>query len=301
MTAVRRFPLGTPFGLACLLCLALAGWALWTGGAFESEVARQVRTSSVYAAPGSGLDVAAAERILGNRRLVVILRGSGADLAAGCRDVERAAAGTIVLLLRPEPDGGGFDTYGCSHLPGGDERFGETLVAETTLGGGLDGFVDRPLDAMKVIAVNYDRLAAAGMVPADARTISPSLPRYVLAGTALLAVVAGAAVVYGAARRAGRRAAVRREDLERTGDSRSVLNAATAEVARQIVELDGVLPVRGKRRLAGRYRAVAVQYVRLLEDIAAADRNGDVDFTPYTERAEAMGARLRELTGQVRS
>ncbi|MEE3919850.1 hypothetical protein V2I01_20865 [Micromonospora sp. BRA006-A] len=77
---------GTAFGRAVLACLVLAGWALWTGGILDGPAARQVRGSSVYAAPGVDLDRAAAERVIGNRRLVVLIMEPGADLREACED-----------------------------------------------------------------------------------------------------------------------------------------------------------------------------------------------------------------------
>ncbi|GAA2633423.1 hypothetical protein GCM10010399_77370 [Dactylosporangium fulvum] len=310
-----RRTLPTPFGFAVLGCLVLAGWALWTGGLFDGPIARHVRTSSVYAAPGTGLDTAAAERIIGNRRLIVILLEPGADLRDGCDAVRHAASGTLVLLMRRDDDGDGFDTYGCSMLPGhDDENFGRAFVAETSVGSGVDPFADRPLDAIKVIAVNYDRLAKADMVPTDARTISPSLPRYLVAIAAVGAVIVGTAVLYGGARRAGRFAVARRDRLDRATDSRTVLSAATAVVAQQIIDLDAryAAAVRrtaaatrrtAKRRsrgtdtpdFAARYRKLTSEYTSLLDDVTAADRRGEDDFVRFTARAESLAKRFRTL------
>ncbi|MER7277135.1 hypothetical protein ABT369_22085 [Dactylosporangium sp. NPDC000244] len=288
---MRRW-IATPFGLAVLACLALAGWAAWSGGALDGPIARQVRTQSVYADPGTGLDVAAAERVIGNRRLVVILLRPGADLRDACHAVEHAADGTLVLVISRKTDG--YDRYGCSQLPGsGDEHFGDAFVAESVIGEGIGPFADRPLDAVKVIAVNYDKLAKADVVPADARTISPSLPRYLVAAAAVGSVLAGSAVLYFGARRAGRLAAARRERRERATDGRTVLSAAMAAVAQQIVDLDGA--PKQTKTARKRFRAAAADYSELLEDVAAADRRGDEDFTRFTERAEGIGGRLKTL------
>ncbi|GAA3268522.1 hypothetical protein GCM10020218_007830 [Dactylosporangium vinaceum] len=275
--------LRTPFGLAVLGCLALAGWAVLTGGAFDGPIARQVRAHSVYADAGTGLDAAAAERVIGNRRLVVVLLREGADLRAACGAVRGAADGTLVLVMSRETEG--FDTYGCSRLAGhDDEHFGDAFVAETTIGDGIDPFADRPLDAVKVIAVNYDRLAKAGIVPAGARTISPSLPRYLIAAAAILAVLIGSAGLYLGARRAGRLAAGRRERRDAATDARTVLSAAMAAVAQRIIDADG---------RAKHHRRVAADYVKLMEEIAAADRRGEDDYSRFTERAERLAGRLR--------
>lgn len=332
MTKSRRAVrlLLTPFGLAVLGCLVLAGWALWSGGVLDGEMARTVRTSSVYAAPGVDLDTAAAEKIIGNRRLVVIMLEPGADLRGGCHAVHRAAAGTLVLLL--SRDGDDFDTYGCSLFDGsGSEDFGKGMVAESVIGNGIDEFVDRPLGAVKVIAVNYDQLVKAGILPDDARTISPSLPHLLVAIAAVAGVLAGAVLLYAAALRAGRRTAAHRARRDRATDSRTLLSAAAATVAQQIIDLDpqyttavradrvdqagGGTTGTGRRpgaadrpakrdrggdpdrqRFAPAYRKLTSEYTRLLDDVAAADRRGEHDFSRFTARAEALAEKFRVLT-----
>jgi hypothetical protein len=289
----RRW-LTTPFVLAVLGCLVLAGWAVWSGGVLDGTVARAVRTSSVYAAPGVGLDVPAAQQVIGNRRLVVVLLGPGADLSGTCHKVERAASGTLVLLL--DRDGDRYDTYGCSSLPDSgwnQKNFGKAMVAESDIADGIDEFVDRPLEAVKMIAVNYDQLVKAGIVPDDARTVSPSLPRYLVAIAAVAAVIAGSALLFAAGRRAGRIAAVRRDRRDRATASRTALSATAAVVAQQIIDLD---------RRFGKltpYREVAAAYTRLLDDIAAADRREETDYSALTERAEALSQRLRALVARA--
>ncbi|MER7167835.1 hypothetical protein ABT336_17415 [Micromonospora sp. NPDC000207] len=267
---------GTPFGLAVLACLVLAGWALWSAGVTDGAVARKVRTSAVYAAPGIDVDATAAERIIGNRRLVVLMMEPGADLRAACRDVRQAAKGTLVLAMSPDDDD--WDTYGCALVSTGDDSkdFGRAVVAETTIGRGADGFVDRPLEALKVIVVNYDRLVRASIVPDGARTISPSLPRYLLAGAALLGVVGGATGLYLGGRRAGRLAAARRADRDERTDGRSALSAAAAGLAQQIIDLDREYArIHRKATRSGRehqfvdgYRELTTKYADLLDDLA---------------------------------
>ncbi|MET0422998.1 MAG: hypothetical protein ABW046_03940 [Actinoplanes sp.] len=249
--------LRNPFGLAVLACLILAGWALWSGGILDSKIARQVRSSSVYAAPGTGLDTAAAERVIGNRRLVIVLLPAGADRRGACKQVKRAAAGTLVLVLSRESDS--FDTYGCASF---GSEFGKSFVSETFISQGSDGFVDRPLEAVKVAAVNYDRLVRAGTVPDGARTISPSLPRYLVAAAAILAVLLGSAFLWLAGHRAGRLAADRQARREAVEDEQSRLAASMAALARRIVDLDG-RPRSPKDEQ--RYRRLAVDYAKLLD------------------------------------
>ena len=284
--------LGTWFGLGTVACLLLAIWALWTAGPFEEPAARTVRTTSVYAAPGIELDTAAAERIIGNRRLVVLVLESGADLSAACDGLGNAAAGTLVLAMAREDDE--FDTYGCGFLAGGEideEGFGGRAVAESRIGAGLDGFVDRPLDALKVVVINYDQLVGLDVLPSDARTFSPSLPRYLIAAAAITAVVGGALALYLVAQRAGGQAATSSIRREESDDSRAVLSAEMALVARQIIDIDG-LP--GHRR-AARHAHLAVAYSTLLDEITTADRGGQSDYEQFTARAKKLSGMLRGL------
>ncbi|WDZ83536.1 hypothetical protein [Micromonospora cathayae] len=311
MRRLGRF-LGTPFGLAVAGCLVLAGWALWSGGILDGPVAREVRTSSVYAAPGTGLDEAAAERVIGNRRLVVIMLDADADLRDGCHDVKRAADGTVVLLLRP--DGDDYDTYGCALLPDrDDENFGKAFVAESVIGRGIDQYVDRPLEAVKVITVNYDLLVRAGTVPDGTRTISPSLPRFLVAAAAVLAVLVGSAGVYAAGLRAGRLTARRRRLRDAHADERSALSAATAVLAQQIIDLDrryarvprrvggpigGTVAPRddGQRAFVRDYRRLVADHTDLLDAVTGA--SGDpAELARLTARVEALSRRAGLLAG----
>ncbi|MDG4834494.1 hypothetical protein O7627_35080 [Solwaraspora sp. WMMD1047] len=287
---------GTPFGFAVLGCLVLAGWALWSGGILDNAIARDVRSSAVYAAPGVDLDEAAAERIIGNRRLVVVILEPGASLRDGCDDVKSAADGTVVLLLAR--DGDEFDRYGCALLPErDDENFGRAFVAESIIGRGVDGFVDDPLAAMKVIAVNYDLLVRAGTVPDGARSISPSLPRFLVAVAAVCAVVVGATVAWVGARRAGRLAANRQARREAAADRRSELAAATAVLAQQIMDLDrrfGTLPATVSR--AVEFRQLAADYAGLLDDLTTRDGDpSDADLDRLSTHVEELTTRCRHL------
>ncbi|MEW2591141.1 hypothetical protein AB0893_12055 [Micromonospora aurantiaca] len=281
---------GTAFGRATLACLALAGWALWTGGILDGPIARQVRGSSVYAAPGVDLDRAAAERVIGNRRLVVLIMEPGADLREACADTERAAQGTLVLAM--SRDGEDWDTYGCSRL-GGD--LGRAVVTETTIGRGADAFVDRPIEALKVIVLNYDRLVRAGLVPDGARTISPSLPRYLLAGGAVTGVVAGAAVLWLGGRRAGRLADARRAGRDARADERAALGAATAVLAQQIIDLDG-----HAGPAAPAHRRLAADYVGLLDEVSEVDDDAGA-VRRLRERVEKLSRRAADLADDAAS
>ncbi|GAA1770413.1 hypothetical protein [Luedemannella helvata] len=312
--------LPTPFGLAALACLGLAGWALWSGGVFDTAVARDVRTSSVYAAPGVDLDEAAAERVIGYRHLVVIIMSPADDLRDTCHDVKRAAAGTLVVLLKAD-GGDDVDTYGCSTIDGG--TLGRRAVVETTVSDGVDAFADRWLDAVKVVVVNYDQLVKLGYLPDGARTISPSLPRFLVAGAALGGVALGSLLLFVAARRAGRAVLATHTRREDAADSRTQFSAAAAVVAQQIIDLDGkyqlalagkrvtnpepVVAARGAKRakrrrpgsppdFAARYQTIAADYVTLFTDVAEADERRETDYSAYIKRAEALSARLRTLT-----
>ena len=284
--------LGSAFGAAVLACLVLAGWALWSGGVLDGPIAREVRSSSVYAAPGVDLDQAAAERIIGNRRLVVAFLPPDADLRDACKSVHGAADGTLALMLKR--DGDDYGKYACALLPDvDDENFGKAFVAETMIGSGIDEFVDRPLDALKVIAVSYDRLVRTGAVPDGARAISPSLPRYLVAAAALLAVVVGAAGLYFGARRAGRVTAHRRERLDAAADDRSALSASAAVLAQQIIDLDERYGT-GTQAFDGKYRKITTEYAGLLEAIAV----GRTSTAELTSRVEALSRKATVLRGR---
>jgi hypothetical protein len=69
-----------------------------------------------------------------------------------------------------------------------------------------------------------------------------------------------------------------------------MLSAAAAVVAQQIIDLD---PRFGT---TSGYREVAAAYTELLDDVAAADRREETDYSALTERAEALSRRLRALT-----
>lgn len=285
---MRRL-LATPFGLAVLALVAFAGWSLWSAGLLDDDLQRAARSGSVYVADGVEVDQDEAERVIGNRRLFVALLEPGADLSAGCDELDGPADGTLVLLL--SRDGDDFDSYGCSQLPGNDdENFGRAFVAETAISSGTDQFVDRPLDALKVVAVNYDQLVKADLVPDGARTISPSLPRYLVAAAAVVAVLAGTALAYLAARRAGRLAAAHRADRDGAEDARSSLSARAAVLAGHIIELDA--KVGRQPAFRTKYRALASDYAELVADFAAADERGEVD--------PALGRRVEQLTDRCR-
>ncbi|MCR6482437.1 hypothetical protein M8542_06390 [Amycolatopsis sp. OK19-0408] len=284
---MKRF-FGSAFGVAVLGCLVLAGWAVWSAGVFDAPVAQQLRTSSVYAAPGVAIDQAAAERVIGNRRLVVAFLEPGADLSDACDSLTGATDGTLGLLL--SRDGDDYQKYGCSRLPGyDDENFGKAYVAESMIGNGLDGFTDRPVDALKVAVVNYDLLVRSGAIPDGGRTVSPSLPRYLIAAAAVLVVLLGSAGLYLAARRTARVALDRRERRDAEADERAELAAVAAVLAQQIIDLDRRFArEKGKTKFTRGYRHLVSDYASLLPQL-------DGEPPQLRARADELLARARKL------
>jgi hypothetical protein len=288
---VKRF-FGSAFGIAVLGCLVLAGWAVWSAGVFDSPVARQLRSASVYVAPGVPLDQPAAERVIGNRRLVVAFLEPGADLSDACDSLGGAADGTLAVML--SRDGDDYEKYGCSRLPGGDdENFGKAFVAESMIGNGIDAFADRPVEALKVMVVNYDLLVRSGAIPDGGRTVSPSLPRYLVAAAAVGTVVLGSPALYLAARRAGRTSVARRERRDAEADERTELAAAAAVLAQEIIDLDKRYARQtGKSRFARDYRTLVSDYTNLLPDLGR-------ETPELRARVEKLLTRARTLAGQV--
>jgi hypothetical protein len=288
---VKRF-FGSAFGIAVLGCLVLAGWAVWSAGVFDSPVARQLRSASVYVAPGVPLDQPAAERVIGNRRLVVAFLEPGADLSDACDSLGGAADGTLAVML--SRDGDDYEKYGCSRLPGrDDENFGKAFVAESMIGNGIDAFADRPVEALKVLVVNYDLLVRSGAIPDGGRTVSPSLPRYLVAAAAVGTVVLGSPALYLAARRAGRTSVARRERRDAEADERTELAAAAAVLAQEIIDLDKRYARQtGKSRFARDYRTLVSDYTNLLPDLGR-------ETPELRARVEKLLTRARTLAGQV--
>lgn len=288
---MKRF-FGSAFGVAVLGCLVLAGWAVWTAGVFDGPIARQLRTSSVYAAPGVTVDQAAGERVIGNRRLVVAFLEPGTDLSDACDSLSGATDGTLGLML--SRDGDDYDKYGCSRLPGhDDENFGKAYVAESMIGNGIDAFTERPVDALEVAVVNYDLLVRSGAIPDGGRTVSPSLPRYLVAAAAIVVVVLGSLVLYLAGRRTARASLARRERRDAEADARAELAAVAAVLAQQIIDLDRrYAREKGKTRFTRGYRRLVSDYTNLLPQL-------DGETPKLRARADELLARARKLAAQV--
>ncbi|WP_231641043.1 hypothetical protein [Saccharomonospora sp. NB11] len=297
----RRIPVAKrPILLIALLCLGVLGWSAWTGGFFDDEVESHVRTSSFYAAPEVDVDREAAERIIGDRKLVVIMLEPGADrdaLDERCEGHWNAAANTLMLVLSQRDDE--YGTWACSHFPGAyEENFGKSVVVESMIANGVDQFVDRPLEALKVVVVNYDLLVGSGHQPDGSRQIDAPIGRYVVAAATLLAVVVGTAVAYVGARRVGRVAARRAAQREAAGDARSRLSAAAAHLAQQIIDLDrlhdDVSTAARRRKFRQHYRSVVSQYTRLGEQAVRSDLD-EREAEQLTAKIEALSRRCREL------
>ncbi|WP_328455718.1 hypothetical protein [Amycolatopsis sp. NBC_00438] len=288
---MKRF-FRSAFGIAVLGCLVLAGWAVWSAEVFDGPVARQLRTASVYAAPGVAIDRPAAERVIGNRRLVVGFLAPGADLSDACDSLGGAVDGTLAVML--SRDGDDFEKYGCSRLPGSDdENFGKAFVAETMIGNGIDAFADRPVDALKVLVVNYDLLVHSGAIPDGGRTVSPSLPRYLVAAAAVVAVVLGSLALYLAARRTARTALARQERRDAEADARTELSAAAAVLAQEIIDLDKRYAREKSASKFGRgYRSLVSDYALLLPDLGR-------ETPELRARVEKLLTRARKLGAQV--
>ncbi|WP_422745631.1 hypothetical protein ACN27B_15400 [Micromonospora sp. WMMD754] len=163
------------------------------------------------------------------------------------------------------------------------------MVTETVISQGADAFVDRPIEALKVIVLNYDRLVRTGLLPDGARTISPSLPRYLLAGGAVVGVVAGAAALWLGGRRAGRLADARRAGRDARADERAALGAATAVLAQQIIDLD--------RTGGPGYLRLAGDYVGLLDEVSDPDSGDSVGR--LRDRVEELSRRASDLAADA--
>jgi hypothetical protein len=135
-----------------------------------------------------------------------------------------------------------------------------------------------------VVAVNYDRLVKADIVPDGARTISPSLSRYLIAAAAVVTVLLGSGVLWLAGRRAARLAVSRRERREAADDARSALSAAVATLAQRIIDLDA------RKGGTRKVRRLASDYLELTDELAAGQ-----DPDSLTRRVDALIARADAL------
>jgi hypothetical protein len=191
-------------------------------------------------------------------------------------------------------DGDDFEKYGCSQLPGkDDENFGKAFVAESMIGNGIDAFTNNPVDALKVAVVNYDLLVRSGAIPDGGRTVSPSLPRYLIAAAAVIAVVLGSAALYLASRRTARRALTRRERRDAEADARTELAAAAAVLAQEIIDLDRrYARQKGQSKFARSYRGLVSDYTNLLPDLGR-------ETPELRARVEKLLTRARKLAASA--
>ncbi len=278
-----------------MLALAvLAGWALWAGGIFDNDLQRAARSGSVYAADGVDLDTRKAAEIIGNRRLFVAFMEPGTDLGDACDEVDGPADGTLALFLSRADGDEDYDTYGCSQLPGaGDENFGEAFVAESVISRGIDSFIDSPIDAVKIITLNYDLLARTDTVPDDARSISPSLPKYLIALAAVIAVLGGSTFAYVTARRAGKLAAEAASQRHTELDAQSSVNARAALLAQQILDLDRAYGRPTWRKKHGaKYLALVGDYTSFTFELSrGSGRNSSARVDRLLERSRELARR----------
>ncbi|SEP53922.1 hypothetical protein [Amycolatopsis saalfeldensis] len=144
-----------------------------------------------------------------------------------------AAPGQHVDLASPNASSAtdDFDHYTCSRFPGAyDANFGKSFVAESKITNGIGGFSKQPLNAVKTIVVNYDQLVLSSTIPDGSRTISPSLPRYLIA---IAAVIAGAAGLYFGARRAAVATEANRIRRIESDDEKATLSSSAAVLAQE--------------------------------------------------------------------
>jgi len=102
MRLIRRL-FASPFGLAVLGCLLLAVWALWSGGILDGPVARKVRSSSVYAAPGTQAESYPVAIDEANAHAILIGHDVALDCGAGLPlEAPSAAAGIALVTSQGE-------------------------------------------------------------------------------------------------------------------------------------------------------------------------------------------------------
>lgn len=288
--------------LLMLACLALAGAMLWGAGLFDGAIAKDVRVSNVYVEPGVPIDEEEAERIIGNRHLVVVyldgpMDGRGSDL---CDDLRGPAAGSFVAILD-----GDLDMYGCSLLPGADDDdFGKAYTSELVMQYGIKMVADDPIQSARVLASTFDRLVAAGLAPQEARAITPPLGRYIVAAIAGGSVVLGSLLIYARGRRLGHRLADSVEsDAALAGKVARRDNALAAAGVRLLAvdeRAERIAAIAGDRRSA-RDRRFLHLYRRLTKSYL--DLNAVAVDTPIThtavddqlEQAERLVARMTPL------
>lgn len=217
-----------------VLMLGLGLTSLWGAGVFDSEIAQDVRVSNVYVDDGVDLDEQQAEKIVGNRHLVIVYVAGKLNGPAICDDLQSVADGSIVMIVDQE-----LHSYGCALLPGRDEEnFGKAYVAETTMRYGIRTLADDPLAATKAMVSNFDTLVTAGIAPQEARAITPPLSRFIIAGIALGTVVLAALTSH---LRSRRLAHLQADALERRATARGRLaerDTALASAGTRILALD---------------------------------------------------------------
>ncbi|WP_153506589.1 cation:proton antiporter [Cumulibacter manganitolerans] len=256
-----------------IACVALGIVAVSGAGVLDDDIQRDIRLSNVYVAPGVDVEEAAAERIVGNRNLVVVyLDGDLGDRGSGvCDSLSGIAKGSFVAILDED-----LDMYGCSLLPGADEEnLGKAYVAETVMRFGVEMVAEEKIQSARVLASSYDRAVAAGLAPQEAREIRAPFARYLVAAIALGTALVGSLAVYWRGRRLGHAfadatladAGLRGRRLQR--------DAALASVGVRLLEADDVIRAiaakphdertAGDRRRLATFERLASSYSRLHE------------------------------------
>lgn len=258
-------------GLDRFLLVALLPVALllaWTAGVFDSDIARTVRTSSVYVEPGAEVDATRAAEVIGDRRLILVYLATELGDRGGeiCDDLESAVDGNLVVIL-----GDDLESYGCALIPGrDDENFGKAAAAEIIIARGITLLEGDKTESAKIMSATYDGLVRAGNLPADARVLRAPAASYIVAAVLVGTVAAAAIGINLAGRRLGSAAADDAAARRRRQGAFSRRDAALAAAGARILELDAAyadLPTgplhRSNRRLVRDYRLILREYLRL--------------------------------------
>lgn len=277
-----------------VVCLLLTLAMLWGAGLLDGEIAKDVRVSNVYVAPGVDIDEAEAERIIGNRHLVAVyldgpMDGRGPEI---CDDLAGVAAGSFVAVLDQD-----LGMYGCSFLPGADdedEAFGKAYASEMVMRYGLKMVADDPIQSTRVLASTFDRLVAAGLAPQEARAITPPLGRYIVAGIAGSTTLLGSFLLYLRGRRLGDQIADSIDDDISLSGKITRRDNLLASVGVRLLTVDEraeeILAAPARHRTAADRRFVHL-YQRLTREYV--ELNADVVVTPAT--AASLDEQLQQV------
>lgn len=285
----------TSNAVAATLCLILVGLSLYLAGIFDSKINKTIRESPVYAEPGSRIDADAAERIVGNRQLILIylatdLGDRGSDI---CEDAEKVANGNLVVII-----GDDLDTYGCALIPDRDgDKSGNAFVAESAIDDGLTYLDDDINETPKTMVATFDRLVVRGLLPKESRSITPAFSRLALAGITLGGLAVCGLALYVNGRRVGTIVAGRESERRRIAGRTAERDVLLASIASQILEADPKRDKVASRLKHGksssdllfmkRYDSVIEGYRELNEECAAEDPT-DEQLGEQVRRAEDL-------------